>query len=401
MFKERIKTHHSAMSSGKKYLTGMESVAYALIENNKSIENNSTIYIHVPFCNKICSFCNMRRSLQSPDEKYSELVIREIEEYSRLPYINTSVFDAVYFGGGTPTMLDSDSLCNIIDALKQSLLFNEDAEFTVETTVTELTEEKMERLIEAGVNRFSVGIQTFNNEGRKKMGRIGSGEYAYERLRKLKSYPDIIVSMDLIYNYPEQTIKDLYNDLDKILELGLDGFSMYSLIDMNTTTIDKAQGEKNDEKMFFAIAEYMEDKGYSFLELTKMVKSDRYKYILNRHKGADTLPLGAGAGGSINNISLMNPIKIDEYESSIDNFDKRQGMLFKPQYKDIVRFKGDIQTIHLPRSEKLYKDIAQYNEFLNRLLQNNLVVKKDGEYILTKMGIFWGNTISRHLSEMI
>lgn len=311
------------------------------------------------------------------------------------------MFDAVYFGGGTPTMLDSDSLCNIIDALKQSLLFNEDAEFTVETTVTELTEEKMERLIEAGVNRFSVGIQTFNNEGRKKMGRIGSGEYAYERLRKLKSYPDIIVSMDLIYNYPEQTIKDLYNDLDKILELGLDGFSMYSLIDMNTTTIDKAQGEKNDEKMFFAIAEYMEDKGYSFLELTKMVKSDRYKYILNRHKGADTLPLGAGAGGSINNISLMNPIKIDEYESSIDNFDKRQGMLFKPQYKDIVRFKGDIQTIHLPRSEKLYKDIAQYNEFLNRLLQNNLVVKKDGEYILTKMGIFWGNTISRHLSEMI
>lgn len=402
MFKERIKTHHSAMSDSKKHLRGMGVAGEVLSIENTNDERNATIYIHVPFCNKICSFCNMRRSLQKPADNYAELVIQEIESYAKLPYIKTTTFDAVYFGGGTPTTLETEALCSILKALKANFNFTDDAEFTIETTVTELTEEKMDKIIACGVNRFSVGVQTFDNEGRKKMGRIGSGEAAYNRLKQLKSYPGVIVSMDLIYNYPEQTMESLNADLDKILELDLDGFSMYSLINMKEATIDKAQGEENDAKMFYAIAGKMKAHGYRFLELTKMVKRDGYKYIMNRHQGADTLPLGAGAGGSVNNLAMMNPITLAEYEQSVANISAKQGMLFAPEYKEITRFKGAVQTIQLPENESLYQDKEAYEGFRRQLIENDMIyLNEEGKYVLTEKGIFWGNTISRQLAGML
>lgn len=401
MFKERIKTHHSAMSEGKKYLAGMGNAVEILDVPDESGRKNGTIYIHVPFCNKICSFCNMRRSLQKPSADYADLIVQEIRQYAELCYLQTTVFDAVYFGGGTPTTLETEDLCKILDALKAHFYFTENAEFTVETTVTELTEEKMQALITHGVNRFSVGVQTFDNAGRKQMGRIGSGEAAYQKLQKLKSYADVVVSMDLIYNYPGQTIADLKEDLEKIAELDLDGFSMYSLIDMKETSIEDAQGLASDEEMFYTIANVMKAYGYRFLELTKMVKKDGYRYIMNRHQGADTLPLGAGAGGSLNHLSMMNPIQMEEYKKSVESFSERRGMLFLPEYKEIVRFKGDIQTVYLPHNEEMYAKREQYDAFLNELLEQEMVVPEGEGYRLTEQGIFWGNTISRELSKLL
>lgn len=399
MFKERIKTHHSAMGDSKKHLNGPGNVS-ELLSVATDHSDNAVIYIHVPFCTKICTFCNMRRSLQAPTKEYADLIVEEIKEYSKFEYVKNTTFDAVYFGGGTPTTLTSADLTKILRTLKSELTFTDDAEFTVETTVTQLQEEKWRTLIKEGVNRFSIGIQTFSEEGRRLMGRIGSGEKAYELLKNLKQM-NVTVSMDLIYNYPGQSMEDLYDDLNKIIELDLDGFSMYSLIDMKETKISGAQGHDNDEQMFFAITEHMEKAGYRFLELTKMVKGDSYRYIMNRHAGADTLPLGAGAGGSMRGIAMMNPINLDEYKDSILNFNKRVGMEFLPSYKETVRFKGDIQTIRLPRNTELYRNIEEYNNILSKLIENEMVYKRNEEYYLTTKGVYWGNTISRELYNLI
>lgn len=401
MFDTRIKTHHSAMASGKKYVMGPRDVQNYLSFAEKADKPNSTIYIHVPFCNKICSFCNMRRSLQKPSDNYYKLIIEEIENYAKLSYVKNSVFDAVYFGGGTPTTLSSDALKSILQSLFKNLNFTKDVEVTIETTVTELTDEKIEVLGENGVTRFSVGVQTFNDSGRKQMNRIGSGEYAYRKLQQLKDSKKFTVGMDLIYNYSGQSMSDLEEDLNRISDLDLDGFSMYSLINMKETEINEAQSLANDEEMFFFIAEKMGKAGYKFLELTKMVKGDKYKYIMNRHQGADTLALGAGAGGSMNGLMMMNEISIDKYEESIKNFSKRQGMLFVPEYKDITVFKGDIQTLKLPANESLYSDEARYREFVQTLLNDGYIFKHNDGYKLTTKGVFWGNSISRALYDMI
>lgn len=145
----------------------------------------------------------------------------------------------------------------------------------------------------------------------------------------------------------------------------------------------------------------MKQKGYRFLELTKMVKGDRYKYIMNRHEGADTLPLGAGAGGLVNRLAMMNPIELEKYEAGAEEPAAKQGMLFQPEYQELVRFKGDLQTICLPRAEHLYKDKEAYKSFRKQLLEHRMIYKKEGGYKLTELGIFWGNTISRHLADLI
>ena len=401
MFKERIKTHHSAMSEGKKYVRGVAGVKEALSEGRLDDPGNATIYVHVPYCSKICSFCNMRRTLQTPDRELAPLIVRDIAQYASLPYIRDTRFDAVYFGGGTPTTLSAEELVSILSAMREHLHFTEDAEFTIETTVTELTQDKSDALVAAGVNRFSVGVQTFDDRGRKSMNRTGTGDAAYKRLAALRQYKDVTVSMDLIYNYPGQTDEDLERDLDRIAALSLDGFSLYSLINMKEASIGEAQNEERDERFFMRIAQKMRGEGYEFLELTKMVKGDRYKYITNRHRAADTLPLGAGAGGSVDSVALMTPVAVSEYASYVEDFDQRQGMRFAKEYDEVTRFKGDLQTCRLPRNEALYRDREAYEKMRASLLEEGLIEPEEGGYRLTDAGIFWGNTISRKLSELL
>lgn len=402
MFKERLKTHHSAMAEAARYTRGPRKVAEFLNVTlpDEAVSKKATIYIHVPFCSKICSFCNMRRSLQLPRENYHTLLIEEMKAYKDLDYIKNLTFDAIYFGGGTPTTLNAEALREVLRALREYFNLSADVEITIETTVTELTDEKLQMFKEEGVTRFSVGVQTFNDEGRKLMGRIGSGETAYEKLKQMKDMGFKTLSMDLIYNYPGQTKEDLEEDLDKIIALELDGFSMYSLIDMKATTIEDAQDINQDTVFFDIISEKMKKAGYRFLELTKMVTRDQYKYVMNRHEGMDTLPLGAGAGGSVGGLMLMNAINLDQYEESIKTFGERNGMLFSPAYRDLAIFKGTLQKGYLPEDISVYVDRVQYEKTLLEMLEKGYVEKEGNSYHFTSKGIFWGNNISRLLYDM-
>lgn len=400
MFKERLKTHHSAMADAKAYAMGPRPItAFLNTAGEEETDEFATIYIHVPFCSKICSFCNMRRTLQKPIDTYHELIIAEIEAYSRLKKVKQMKFDAIYFGGGTPTTLSVEALRSILRALKQNFNLTDEVEITIETTVTELTDDKLTMFKEEGVNRFSVGVQTFNNKGRAQMNRVGTGEVAYAKLKQIKEMGFKTLSMDLIYSYKGQTEEDLIEDLKKIVELNLDGFSIYSLINMKETSIDEAQSLARDKAFFDLIASFMEEQGYKFLELTKMVKEDQYKYVMNRHKGAATLPLGAGAGGNIDGLMLMNEINLDKYKETVENFDSRMGMLFGQEYKRLTCFKGAIQMGYLPERIITSKDEA-CTEFIDELIKHGYV-QENAPHPFTSEGIFWGNNISRALYDLI
>ncbi|MFV0342522.1 MAG: coproporphyrinogen-III oxidase family protein [Anaerocolumna sp.] len=400
MFNTRLKTHHSAMADGGKYLLGPRNLVDMLQQKDQKNQEVATIYIHVPFCSKICSFCNMRRSLQQPHAQYADWIVKEIKNYGSQPLCQDMIIDAVYFGGGTPTTLPTEDLRKILRALKDNFRFTDTVEITIETTVTELSEDKILMFEQEGVNRFSVGVQTFHENGRKGMNRVGTGANAYNKLAFLKKAGFATISMDLIYNYAGQTMEDLSEDLKKMVSLELDGFSMYSLINMKEAKMEEAQGIDNDERMFFHIAETMGKEGYRFLELTKMVRKDQYKYIMNRHRGADTLPLGAGAGGSVSGLGIMNPINLSEYQDSVSNFFNRKGMLMSEAYKNNVIFKGDLQTGYLPRNISLYQDKEAYEDMLYKLIKENYVINDGLDYRLTQKGIFWGNTISRELAAL-
>ncbi|SHH77645.1 radical SAM protein [Sporanaerobacter acetigenes] len=411
-YKMRLKSHHDSSENFKYLIKGSKTLSKQLNENYKK-NKKGAIYVHVPFCKKICTFCNMRRNLMSPPPDYADLVVKQIENYSKFKYITDSKYDAVYFGGGTPTALDSGDLRKILRAIRNYLPLTEDCEITIETTISELSDDKIGMFYEEGVNRFSIGVQTFSDNGRAVLGRIGKKEVAIERINKLKEIGFSNVNIDIIYNYPEETLDEAIEDINTVIDLDLAGFSFYSLIINEKATLGKIIGDSKDfyernferEKMFFnGISKEALKNGFKFLELTKIVKPDRdkYKYIVRRHNGEDTLPIGAGAGGYIGNTLVMNSLKMDSFREEVKNIENISGMEVNSYYDLIKMVVGQVQmanidlnTIEDDKNREIVKN------FIKELEKEDFVEKVDDKYNLTTRGVFWGNNISNEISSLL
>ncbi|ADY55785.1 Radical SAM domain protein [Syntrophobotulus glycolicus DSM 8271] len=396
MFAQRLKSHHELHNIKKDFtISRMDVNEY--IKSIPGVSREAVIYIHIPYCRKICSFCNMMRRLGSPGDDYARLIIREIRSYGELDYIRQLTFQAVYFGGGTPTTLSSRAIQEILAALRESFRLADDAEITLESTVSELTEEKINVLHEGGVNRISVGIQTFNDRGRQLLGRNGSGKEAYQKLLLLKSLGFENVNIDIIYHYPHQTREELDEDLNKVFSLGLASFSFYSLIMHPDSALQISSPSENDtdRALFDRLYARSIDQGFAILELTKLSRHDRYRYITARHDGADTLALGAGAGGTLGDMIYMNPISLENYQNYVESGSdrKRVGVVTKNQYRTVARLIGAMQRGRIPRHE--YADLlgGRGQRLTERLLAEGYATETEDGCRLTPKGIYWGNNI--------
>jgi len=393
MFAQRLKSHHELYDVMKNLAIGRMDVNEYL-KSLPGVPREGVIYIHIPFCRKICSFCNMIRVNGAPDDNYARLLIKESERYQDLDYIRRLTFQAVYFGGGTPTTLSSRSIKEIVSVLKKNFCLADDAEITFESTVTELTEDKISSMQECGVNRISVGIQTFNDRGRQLLGRLGSGREAYQKLSQIKARGFENVNIDIIYHYPRQTGEELDQDLNNVFSLELAGFSFYSLITQPGAQL-KSCTDDTDMALFERIYTRAIDRGFSMLELTKLIRHDRYRYITARYQAADTLALGAGAGGNLADITYMNPISLGNYRNYVENQPdtKLVGVVTKRQYQTVSRLTGAIQQCKIPRHE--YKEMfgAEIRKLVEQLLAEGYATEKDDAFHLTRKGIYWGNNI--------
>lgn len=401
LFENRIKTHHIGRDM-MKYMTGKKKLIEALDEKGKK---NQVIYIHIPYCSNICSFCNMNRSLNKPHVEYANLIIKQIKLYAGTRKFKESTFDSIYFGGGTPSVLSETDLVGILNELSKYAKFTENIEISMETSLTDMGIEKFRSVNKAGVNRLSLGIQTFSNRGRRILGRRGDEKFAVTELKKLRATGFANINIDLIYNYFDQTTDELDNDLKTIDELDLAGFSFYSLIIMDKSrlgkNIDKYNFDDSVEKDFERYSYIVEKmKDYNFLELTKLVKPNRdeYKYIRRRLEGKDTFPIGAGAGGQIGDIMIMNPIDINQYMNDIENFESLEGMRFCEEYFNI---KKSLDTL-----QRLYYDPAllnndKINNYMEHLVEKGYAYKRGKNFYLNKKGAFWGNNITSELWKMI
>lgn len=411
-YKTRLKSHHDS-SENFKYLVGGTKTLKEQLNEDYNKNKKDTIYIHIPFCKKICTFCNMRRSLMMPPSDYADLIVKQIENYSKFKYIKDSKYDAIYFGGGTPTALDSEDLRKILRALKNYLPLTEDCEITIETTISELSDKKIGMFYNEGVNRFSMGVQTFSDNGRATLGRIGNQEMVIEKLNQLKEIGFSNVNIDIIYNYPNETLEEAIEDIKTVIDLDLAGFSFYSLIINEKAALAKIVGDSKDfyernferEKIFFnTISNKALDNNFEFLELTKIVKPnrDKYKYIVRRYNGEDTLPIGAGAGGYIGNTLIMNSLKMDDFREEVENIENRRGMEVNSYYNLIKKVIGQVQMTNIDldiiEDEKNKECIKN---FMEELVKENFVEKKSNKYFLTNKGIFWGNNISNEVSNLI
>lgn len=276
----------------------------------------TSLYIHIPFCKNLCPFCCFNRYIfkEETARHYFTMLHKELELYVDMGFH----FTDFYFGGGTPTIL-MDELIKFIVYLRNQFTVKR---ISLETTPNELTREAIKQLKEAGINRLSIGIQTFDDNLIKSMGRIQcTGTEALERVLMALGVFDT-VNIDLVYNFPSQTIEQLVNDINVFKNNNIDQVTFYplmpsphkkELIEKKFNDIDSSK----ESNFYRIILSEIYDKGYHpstawcFSKGTRMID----EYIIDFD---DYIGIGAGSVSMYNNFFHVNTFSIQKYSDMIN-----------------------------------------------------------------------------------
>jgi anaerobilin synthase len=369
--------------------------------NQKPGKEPRGVYLHTPYCDTICTFCNMNRKMapRTGLGQYAALLTHELSIMETMPYIKGRDFEVVYFGGGTPTVFIPADLDRVLTAFTRAIPITRNTEWTVETTLHNLSDEKIEMLRNAGVNRLSVGIQTFADRGRKLLGRTGDQESIVTRMEQVRRNFDGVLGIDIIYSYPGQTVRELNEDLLWIKRLGIDGVSFYSLMIQEDSTLHRRITEgtisfersiDEDRKLHNLFYEGLLDQGFSLLELTKAVQPgrDSYRYIKIRYNNGDLLPLGMGAGGRIGGYQIYRMAPGRDMIAPVNTaFDKYHLLLGHLQFG---RYDLEELLAHSPDCPREY-----IKHLLKKYAAQGLLKKeKTDSWRLSSEGVFWGNNLA-------
>lgn len=180
--------------------------------------DKASLYIHIPFCKQFCHFCGLNRyfAQSSKVDDYVDALIKEIESYSKLNYSKRLKIAAVYFGGGTPTILQQHHIVKLLQLIKSVFSLTDDCEITMEGTFYDFNEELVYTLHKNHVTRLSIGVQTLDDNVRKLIGVRGTSESVIDSLKIVKNYYKNY-NVDLIYNLPGQTLESFTADLNTVL----------------------------------------------------------------------------------------------------------------------------------------------------------------------------------------
>lgn len=283
-----------------------------------NVETPLMLYVHIPFCEELCTYCSFHRVSfrEGLAKEYFAALRKEILMYKERNYN----FKALYIGGGTPTVL-IDELVETIELIKS--LFDI-TEISVETNPNHLDADRMKPLSEVGVNRLSVGVQSFNDEilkATERYHKYGSGEEVAEKIAALKGYFDTL-NVDMIFNFPTQTEEMLKDDLETLLKLEVDQITFYPLMVSSSTRkiVDKKLGVVDDERgrAFYeritsALGkDYETSTAWCFSRKNSQHEASGMidEYVINYDEYAG---LGSGAIGYLDGSIYANTFDIPEY----------------------------------------------------------------------------------------
>lgn len=307
--------------------------------NNKEEKLNKTelgIYLHIPFCKKKCDYCDFISFPYSQAielvEKYIETMEAEIDSYDLTSYNVTTI----YMGGGTPSILPSKEIEKILNKIKTKLEKNknetkwEDIEITIEVNPGTVEKNKLKTYKKSGVNRLSIGLQTTNNKLLKQIGRIHTYEEFLNTYQMAKEIGFKNCNVDLMLGLPNQTIQDLKQSLEKILELNPNHISVYSLIVEEGTPIERKlqkgelelPDEDTERQMYWYVKNTLELNGYEHYEISNFAKKGKQsKHNLNCWHQKEYIGIGISAHSYLNGVRYCNSSEIDKY---IKNINKKE-----------------------------------------------------------------------------
>lgn len=275
-----------------------------------------SLYIHIPFCNRICTYCDFNKFLieNQPVDAYIDALIRELD------MIDEKEIYTVFIGGGTPTALSLVQLERLLKFVTEKFIIN--SEFTVEANPDELTTEKIEIMKRYGVNRLSLGVQTFNNRLLQSLGRTHVESDIKRAVDDANRLGIESISIDLMYHLPTQTLEECQYDLDQAIQLNINHISSYSLILEPKTQFynqyKKGLLQMPDETLAQEMYEYTMDflsmHGFHQYEISNYAKGN-HESLHNKVYWQNKEYYGAGAGshGYVKGNRYYNVVPVPHY----------------------------------------------------------------------------------------
>lgn len=236
------------------------------------------IYVHTPYCLQKCKYCDFTSFAEEADLSYFEQIIAEIRQFAG-QYADKYFVDTVYFGGGTPTIVDASVQAAVLHAVQSAWSVTEDAEISIEANPETLTDEKLKGLREAGFNRISIGVQSFNDEVLKAIGRVHNAEKAREAITLARKYFDNI-NIDLMFGLPAQNMGVWEETLKEAMFFNPQHISFYSLqLEEGTSLHDDYKNGKvelptweSNRSMYHFARGILKKSGYHHYEISNMAK---------------------------------------------------------------------------------------------------------------------------------
>lgn len=352
----------------------------------------NAIYIHIPFCLKKCYYCDFFSFIPKTNdiENYLEYVIKEIKLYDE------NIYDTVYFGGGTPSMLNSVQIKKILSKIN----FNKNSEITLEINPATVNYEELVNYKKAGINRLSIGCQSFDDKILKIIGRNHDSEDALKVYKDARKAGFENISIDFIFGIPGQDMKSIENDIKIIKEISPEHISIYSLIwkentkfwEMLQNNEIKEIDEDIEADMYEKIISNLKKIGYIHYEISTFSKPGYYsKHNLKYWRNENYIGIGMGAAGYINDIRYKNYCNKEKYYSKIDNGEKPYE---DKEYIDNNKKDEYYYILGLRMLEEGVEISKEYEKIAEKLIVGNfLKKKKNGKYVLTKKGIFLANEV--------
>ena len=279
------------------------------------------LYLHIPFCSSICNYCNFNRGLfeSGLKERYVAALEQEIRGQARDARVEA---DTIYFGGGTPSLLEPDEIARLIRACRETFDVTSDAEVTLETNPETSSAARMERFRAAGVNRVSFGVQSFKDSELARLGRVHSAQRAGDAVGEAREAGLENVSLDLMMWLPQQSAADWRESIDRLIELGPAHVSLYLLELYPNAPIKDAMArggwsqapDEDAAEMYLSGLAALDAAGYAQYEISNTAFRGREsRHNLKYWTDGEWLGLGCGAHSTRDGVRWKNVSSTADY----------------------------------------------------------------------------------------
>ncbi len=369
------------------------------------------IYLHIPFCKSKCPYCNF----------FSVASIKAVEEF--LPalkkeislqqyYLGNQKIETLYFGGGTPSLIKPSAINRILEQIQNSFAVEKTAEITLEANPDDITVASLEAWHNAGINRLSIGVQSFNDADLKYLGRIHSGAQAEKSVQLALEHGFNHLSVDFIYGMPTLSDSAFADNLEKAVSLQIPHISAYALTTEPKTAMDamirKQQMQGPDEEtaasQFRYLMQYLGSRGYEHYEISNFCLPGKYsRHNSSYWKGDHYLGLGPSAH-SFNGISRQwNVNGISRYTSLVNAGESHfETEVLSPSQRYNEYVMVSLRTIWGTSLDHIKQEFGEgpasyFKDLASHFLISKDMIEHDGIFTLSENGKLFADKISSDL----